>query len=49
MRRSWTPSIVPNIGDQTIYLVADRLGRLGDVWREADCGPPTSKRSSRTF
>ena len=38
MRRStWTPSIVPLGGDQNVYLVADHLGRLGDVWREADC------------
>ena len=37
MRRSWTPSIVPNGGDHSVYLVADYLGRLGDVWREADC------------
>ena len=25
----WTPSIVPEIGDQNIYLVMDDLGRLG--------------------
>lgn len=38
MRKSiWTPSIVPAGADQNVYLVADRLGRLGDVWREADC------------
>ena len=37
MRSSgWTPSIVPNGDDQTIYLVKDYLGRLGAVWREAD-------------
>jgi hypothetical protein len=37
MRRSnWTPSIVPNGNDQTVYLVTDDLGRLGPVWREAD-------------
>jgi hypothetical protein len=37
MRNSgWTPSIVPNGDDQTIYLVKDDLGRLGAVWREAD-------------
>jgi hypothetical protein len=36
-RSSWTPSIVPNIGDQTVYLVVDHLGRLGDVWSEVDC------------
>ena len=37
MRNSrWTPSIVPNGHDQTVYLVKDDLGRLGAVWREAD-------------
>ena len=37
MRNSdWTPSIVPNGDDQTVYLVKDDLGRLGAVWREAD-------------
>jgi hypothetical protein len=38
MRKSdWTPSIVPHGADQNVYLVADHLGRLGAVWREADC------------
>jgi hypothetical protein len=32
----WTPSIVPNGHDHTVYLVADNLGRGGHVWREAD-------------
>ncbi len=37
MRSSgWTPSIVPNGDDQTVYLVKNDLGRLGAVWREAD-------------
>lgn len=36
MRKGWTPSIVPNGDDQTVYLVKDDLGRLGAVWREAD-------------
>ena len=37
MRKSaWTPSIVPNGDDQTVYLVKDDLGRLGAAWREAD-------------
>ena len=36
MRRSWTPSIVPESGDQNIYLVMDDLGRLGRIWLEAD-------------
>jgi hypothetical protein len=34
---SWTPSIVPNDNDETVYLVADDFGRLGRAWREADC------------
>jgi hypothetical protein len=37
MRNSgWTPSIVPNGDDETVYLVKDDLGRLGAVWHEAD-------------
>ncbi len=37
MRQSrWTPSIVPNGDDQTVYLVVDDFGRLGRVWRETD-------------
>ena len=36
MRSSnWTPSIVPNEQDQTVYLVADHF-KTGSVWREAD-------------
>ena len=35
-RSSWTPSIVPNEIDETVYLVADDFGRLGRAWREAD-------------
>jgi hypothetical protein len=35
-RSSWTPSIVPNDIDETVYLVADDFGRLGRAWREAD-------------
>ena len=35
-RSSWTPSIVPESGDQNIYLVMDDLGRLGRIWTEAD-------------
>jgi hypothetical protein len=38
MRRSnWTPSIVPNGNDQTVYLVADDFGKNGRAWRETDC------------
>jgi hypothetical protein len=35
-KSSWTPSIVPRSNDQDIYLVVDDLGRLGQVWREAE-------------
>ena len=35
-RSSWTPSIVPNDNDETVYLMADDFGRLGRAWREAD-------------
>jgi len=35
-RTDWTPSIVPNDHDQTVYLVAEDFGRLGRAWREAD-------------
>ena len=36
MRRSWTPSIVPNSHDETVYLVLDDFGRNGRAWRETD-------------
>jgi hypothetical protein len=37
MRRfDWTPSIVPNDNDHTVYLVAEDFGRLGRAWREAE-------------
>jgi hypothetical protein len=32
----WTPSIVPNGADQTVYLVVDRFGGLGTAYRETD-------------
>jgi hypothetical protein len=35
-KSNWTPSIVPNSDDQNVYMVADDLGRVGRVWREAD-------------
>src|SRR5664279_1474156 len=35
-RTDWTPSIVPNGADQTVYLVVDRFGRLGTAYRETD-------------
>ena len=31
-----TPSIAPGGEDQRVYLVADDLGQLGAIWREAD-------------
>ena len=37
MRKSnWTPSIVPNGDDQTVYLVADDFGKHGRAWVETD-------------
>ncbi len=36
-KSSWTPSIVPNGNDLTVYLVADDFGRNGSAWRETDC------------
>jgi hypothetical protein len=35
MRRSWTPSIVPNGKDQTVYLVLNDFGELGRAYCEA--------------
>jgi hypothetical protein len=35
MRGSWTPSIVPNGHDQTVYLVLNDFGRLGRAYCEA--------------
>src|ERR1700730_8117843 len=32
----WTPKIVPDGADQTIYLVIDRFGGLGTVCRETE-------------
>src|SRR3982750_917538 len=37
MRKSdWTPSIVPNETDHTVYLVAVDFGNLGRAWAEVD-------------
>ncbi|MBR1238479.1 hypothetical protein [Bradyrhizobium sp. AUGA SZCCT0182] len=37
MRTSnWTPSIVPDDQNQTIYLVANDFGKIGRAWCEAD-------------
>jgi hypothetical protein len=33
MRGSWTPSIVPNGDDQTVYIVLDNFGNRGCAWR----------------
>lgn len=38
MAQGWTPSIVPNGQDETVYLVVDCFGKDGCVWREADVG-----------
>jgi hypothetical protein len=35
-RTGWTPSIVPNGADQTVYLVLDPLGGHGTAYRETD-------------
>jgi hypothetical protein len=32
----WTPTIVPYGADQTVYLVVDRFGRFGSVYRETE-------------
>ena len=38
MRRSWTPSIVPNGQDQTVYLVINNYGKSGTAFAETDLG-----------
>ena len=32
----WTPSIVPNGHDQTVYLVVNNFGKLGTAFAETD-------------
>jgi len=32
----WTPKVVPYGADQTVYLVIDRFGGLGTVYRETE-------------
>ena len=32
----WTPKIVPYGADQTVYLVVDRFGPFGSVYRETE-------------
>ncbi|MES2600197.1 MAG: hypothetical protein V4602_05235 [Pseudomonadota bacterium] len=36
MRSGWTPSLVPDSGDVTVYIVEDDFGRIGRVYRETD-------------
>ena len=38
MRRSWTPSIVPNGHDQTFCIVINNYGTLGPAFAETDVG-----------
>ena len=38
MRRSWTPSIVPNGHDQSFYVVVNNYGKLGPAFAETDVG-----------
>jgi hypothetical protein len=38
MRRSWTPSIVPNGHDQNFYIVVNNYGKLGPAFAETDLG-----------
>jgi len=33
---NWTPPTVPYGADQTVYLVVDRFGRSGSVYRETE-------------
>ena len=43
MRRSgWTPSIVPNGNDQTVYIVLDDFGRIGRA-TAAGAGTPCGR------
>jgi hypothetical protein len=36
MSTGWTPRIVPYGADQTVYLLVDRFGQLGSVYRETE-------------
>jgi hypothetical protein len=38
MPRNWTPSIVPNGHDETVYLVVNNFGKLGTAFAETDVG-----------
>jgi hypothetical protein len=35
-RTGWTPKVVPYGADQTVYLVIDRFGGFGTVYRETE-------------
>jgi hypothetical protein len=35
-KTDWTPSIIPDEDRQTVYLVADDVGKPGRAWTEAD-------------
>ena len=36
MRSGWTPSLVPDAGDVTVYIVEDDFGKSGRCYREAE-------------
>lgn len=36
MRSGWTPSIVPDAGDVTVYIVEDDFGKSGRCYRETE-------------
>lgn len=38
MRSGWTPSIVPNDRDATVYIVEDDFGKVGRCYRETEVG-----------
>lgn len=38
MRSGWTPSIVPNGHNETVYIVEDDFGRSGRCFRETEIG-----------
>jgi hypothetical protein len=39
LRKGWTPTIVPNGDDQTVYLVVDDFGRNGHPLRDKAGSP----------
>jgi hypothetical protein len=36
MRSGWTPSLVPDAGDVTVYIVEDNFGKSGRCYRETE-------------